>query len=54
MATEQMADALVSAVPSARTQFFLGLLFTAALNWADFFLDLWVVLQYGCALEAPL
>ena len=49
MAMEETAGIFVSAAPSDRTQFFLGLLFTAALNWADFYLDFWVVLQYACA-----
>ena len=35
------------------TQKFLGsLLFTACLNWADFFSDWYVILQYGCVVDA--
>lgn len=51
---EETAGIFVSAAPSDRTQFFLGLLFTAALNWADFYLDFWVVLQYACVLPGNL
>ncbi|CAE7884208.1 unnamed protein product [Symbiodinium microadriaticum] len=51
---EQHSGRGSSTAGMSRTQFFLGLLFTAALNWADFFLDLWVVLQYGCVLPGNL
>ncbi|CAK9048317.1 unnamed protein product [Durusdinium trenchii] len=35
-------------------QFILGMIFTACLNWADFFSDWYVTLQYGCVIRHDL
>ena len=43
-----------TSIPPSLPKFVAATLFTACLNWADFFLDCYVVLQYACVIDSDM